>query len=236
MATHPVRPAPIALVFLALAHAATAQPDAAGRQTAPSWSNDFTAHVEALAVLQTLNAELLSHDSATLTLDRWCDAHHLASPARIVAVRDKATTKPAGAEQRKTLGVGPAEPIRYRRVKLTCGAHVLSEADNWYVPSRLTADMNHQLETTDIAFGRAVQPLRFQHRTLSAKLLWSPLPDGWDVKSAGLPDAAATTLQVPHEVLQHQAVLALPDGTPFSTVVETYTDEVLAFPQPKPAT
>ena len=30
---------------------------------------------EAIAVLQSLNAELLSHDSATLTLDRWCDAH-----------------------------------------------------------------------------------------------------------------------------------------------------------------
>jgi hypothetical protein len=32
-------------------------------------------------------AELLSHDSATLTLDRWCAAHRMASPARIVAER-----------------------------------------------------------------------------------------------------------------------------------------------------
>jgi hypothetical protein len=170
-----------------------------------------------------------------LPLMKNVDAHHLASPANIVAVRDKATIKEATADQRKTLGVGATEPIRYRRVKLTCGSHVLSEADNWYVPSRLTADMNHQLETTDIAFGRAVQPLHFQRRTLSAKLLWSPLPDGWEVKAAALPDAAVRTLQVPHEVLQHQAVLALPDGTPFSNVVETYTEAVLAFPQPRPA-
>jgi hypothetical protein len=232
MDIRPLRLAPAALVFLALAHAASAQPDG---KRAPAWSSDFTARVEALAVLQTLNAELLSHDSATLTLDHWCDAHHLASPAKIVAVRDKATTKEATADQRKTLGVGATEPIRYRRVKLTCGSRVLSEADNWYVPSRLTPDMNHQLETTDIAFGRAVQPLHFQRRTLSAKLLWSPLPDGWEIKAAALPDAAAKTLQVPHDVLQHQAVLALPDGTPFSEVVETYTDEVLAFPQPRPA-
>jgi hypothetical protein len=28
-------------------------------------------------------------------------------------------------------------------------------------------------------------------------------------------------------------LLTLPDGTPFSEVVETYTDEVLAFPQPQ---
>jgi chorismate-pyruvate lyase len=230
---HP-RPHSIALAtlgWLACVHGALADGDG---KRAP-WSNDFTARVEALAVLATLNAELLSHDSATLTLDRWCDAHHLASPAKIVAVRDKAVTKEATTDQRKTLGVSATEPIRYRRVKLACGAHVLSEADNWYVPSRLTPEMNQQLETTDIAFGRAVQALHFQRRTLSAKLLWSPLPDGWEVKPAALPDAASKTLRVPHEVLQHQAVLVLPDGTPFSEVVETYTEEVLAFPQPKPA-
>ena len=31
----------------------------------------YVLRVEALALLQTLNAELLSHDSATLTLERW---------------------------------------------------------------------------------------------------------------------------------------------------------------------
>jgi ketosteroid isomerase-like protein len=28
-------------------------------------------------------------------------------------------------------------------------------------------------------------------------------------------------------------VLTLPDGTPFSTVIEKYTDDVLAFPEPR---
>ena len=167
-------------------------------------------------------------------LDRWCDAHHLASPAKIVAQRDRDARKDASADQRKLLGVTAGEPLRYRRVKLACGSHVLSEADNWYVPARLTADMNHQLDTTDIAFGRAVQPLHFQRRTLSATLLWSPLPEGWETGSAPLPDAAGKVLQIPHAVLQHQAVLTLPDGTPLSEVIETYTDEVLAFPQPRP--
>lgn len=197
-----------------------------------AWSADFLGRVEALAVLQTLNAELLGHDSATLTLDRWCDAHRLASPAKVVAVRDRDTAKPPSAEHRKVLNVGESEPIRYRRVKLTCGGHVLSEADNWYVPSRLTPEMNQQLETTDIAFGRAVQALHFQRRTLSAKLLWSPLPDGWDMAPSTLPDADAKALRIPHEVLQHRAVLVLPDGTPISHVIETYTEQVLAFPQP----
>jgi hypothetical protein len=93
--------------------------------------------------------------------------------------------------------------------------------------------MNQQLETTDIAFGRAVQALHFQRRTLSAKLLWSPLPEGWDIAPALPPEPRGQTLQIPHEVLQHQAVLVLPDGTPISHVIETYTEQVLAFPQPR---
>lgn len=199
----------------------------------PAWANDFTARLEALALLQSLNADLLGHDSATLTLDRWCDAHHLASPAKVVAARDRGAQKAATAEQRQILKVSASEPIGYRHVKLMCGNHVLSEADNWYVPSRLTAEMNHQLDTSDIAFGRAVQALHFHRQTLAAKLLWSPLPDGWEIAPVAL-DAGGKTLAIPHDVLQHQAVLSLPDGTPISEVVETYTREVLAFPQPRP--
>lgn len=142
----------------------------ASAQTA--WPDNFTARLEALALLQTLNAELLSHDSATLTLDRWCDAHHLASPAHIVAEQVRGADKPLPGDQRQVLAIGPGEPVRYRRVRLLCGSHVLSEADNWYVPSRLTPEMNHALETTNVSFGRVVQPLHFRRRTLSATLLW----------------------------------------------------------------
>ena len=226
---------PVAFVALALALGAAvhAAPDPTGDGRPPVWANDFVARVEALALLQTLNADLLSHDSATLTLDRWCAAHHLApAPVKVVAQRDRTVDKPATADHRRALGVSEREPLRYRRVKLVCGAHVLAEADNWYVPSRLTPDINRQLDTTDIAFGRAASPLHFQRRTLSAKLLWSPLPDGWELAPAALPDAGAPALAVPHGVLEHQAVLTLPDGTPISEVVETYTERVLAFPQP----
>ena len=44
---------------------------------------------------------------------------------------------------------------------------------------------------------------------------------------------AAGALAVPDHVLEHRAVLSLPDGEPFNEVVETYTGEVLAFPPPK---
>ena len=197
----------------------------------PGWRDDFIGRLEATAVLQTLNAELLSHDSATLTLDRWCDSHQLASPPKIVAEQVHGAEKAPTAQQRQQLGVDDREPIRYRRVRLRCGDYVLSEADNWYVPSRLTPDMNQQLDTTNIPFGRAVQALHFQRRTLSAKLLWSPLPGGWESGSAPLPGNLAA-LQIPPEVIEHRAILVLPSGTPFSEVEETYTRNVLAFPEP----
>lgn len=202
-------------------------------EQAKPWRDNFTTRLEALALLQSLNADLLSHDSATLTLDRWCGAHRLADPAKIVAERMRDVEKPATAEQRELLGVSAAEPLRYRRVRLKCGTRVLSEADNWYVPARLTAEMNQALDSSDIAFGRAVQALQFRRRTLSAELLWSPLPQGWEMNaSAQMKEAKA--LDVPAYVIQHKAVLALPDGTPISEVVETYTSEVLGFPEPMP--
>ncbi len=196
------------------------------------WQESFTARLEALALLETLNAELLSHDSATQTLDHWCAAHRLASPAHIVAERVAGAEQAPTDEQRQLLGVSATEPIRYRKVRLTCGGHVLSEAENWYVPARLTPEMNRLLDTTDTAFGRAVQALDFHRWTLSVKQLWSPLPQDWEM-GVPLPERGGTTLPMPHAVLEHRAVLALPDGTPFSEVVETYTREVLAFPEPQ---
>jgi chorismate-pyruvate lyase len=202
---------------------------------APTWPDTFVTRVEAIALLQTLNVNLLSHDSATLTLERWCDIHRLASPARIVAVRDPAGEKPVSPEQRRELGVSPAEPVRYRRVRLFCGTVELSDADNWYVPGRLTVEMNKLLDRTDIPFGKVVQALHFRRRTLSSTLLWAPLPEGWEMNPNPIaPNDASAVLTIPPELLQHRALLILPDGTPFSEVVETYTAGVLAFQAPGP--
>jgi chorismate-pyruvate lyase len=196
-----------------------------------NWSANFVSRVEALALLETLNSELLSNNSATLTLERWCDVHHLASPPRIEALRVPDADKPVSPELRQELHVTPTEPVRYRRVQLTCGSIVLSEADNWYVPSRLTPEMNKLLDTTDTPFGRAVQTLHFQRRTLSSKLLWHPLPEGWEMNAASI---NAAVVPMPATLLEHRAVLTLPDGTPFSEVVESYTANVLGFPMPHP--
>jgi hypothetical protein len=196
------------------------------------WPNNLVGRLQALALIESLNADLLAHDSATLTIERWCADHRLADPARIVAERVSDAAKPASAEVREALDVKPGEPLGYRRVRLKCGDHVLSEADNWYVPARLTPEMNHALETTDTPFGKAVAALHFRRHTLSADLLWRPLPKGWEIGATPVPQEAGA-LTIPDHVLEHRAVLSTPDGEPFSEVVETYTGEVLAFPPPK---
>jgi chorismate-pyruvate lyase len=219
----------IAVSVASLLGAVTTTADA--QQSATAWTDTRATRIEALAILETLNAQLLSNDSATLTLDRWCEAHKMAAPAKIVAERVHGADKEATADIRQLLNVSSTEAVRFRHVRLHCGDHVLSEADNWYVPARLTADMNQVLDTTDTSFGRAVQALNFRRRTISAQLLWSPLPAGWDMEHS-LPKINKGPLSVPAETIQHRAVLTLPDATPFSLVVETYTNEVLSFPQP----
>ncbi|MFO1074875.1 MAG: hypothetical protein U1E17_19715 [Geminicoccaceae bacterium] len=195
------------------------------------WPDTPLARLAALAELQTLNAELLGHASATLTLDRWCARHQLATDARIVADRVGGEDKQPPAEIRAQLRAGDAEPVAYRRVRLRCGERVLSEADNWYLPARLTAEMNHALETSDAAFGRVVQPLDFRRHTLSAQLFWSPVPEGWDIGSAPLPEGTeGASLAIPDQVIEHRALLVRGDGDPFSYVIETYQGAVLDFP------
>ncbi len=198
---------------------------------APAWPDTVVARLAALALLETLNAELLSHDSATLTLEHWCDMHRLASPARIVAQRDRAIDKPVSAELRQELGATSTDLIRYRRVKLVCGSRVLSEADNWYVPARLTPEMNNLLDTTDTPFGKAVRALNFQRHTLSSTLLWSALPADWEMASTPSKDGSGV-LHIPAYLLQQRALLRTADGVAFSEVVETYTADVLAFAPP----
>src|SRR5579862_4335915 len=156
---------------------------------------------EARRLAARLNADLLSHDSATETLQRWCAARHLAEPAKIVAERVLGPAKPAGAEVRRLLHAAPNEPIRYRRVALACGDHVLSNADNWYRPGALTVQMNAELDTTDHPFGAVVRSLGFHRHTLRAMILIS-------AKDRGTPDA----------IIRHEAVLETPDGAPFSLV------------------
>lgn len=144
--------------------------------------------------VEALSARLLASHSATAVLQEICDR-------RAPGERVRAERLPPGPEApawvREALAAS-GEAIRHRRVRLMCGPEVLSVADNWFVPGRLTPEMNATLETTDTPFGVAVRSLDYRRRTLSVCYL----DDG-----AG--------------VLEHKAVLVA-DGVPFSLVLETY--------------
>lgn len=192
-------------------------------------ANGFVTRLKAALLIETLNAELLSHDSATSTLERWCATYSLAASPKIVAARVFTVDEPPTDELRRDLRVTPAHAVRHRRVKLLCGTLVLSEADNWYVPARLTPEMNKLLDTTDTPFGRVAKSLDFRRHTISVRILSPVLPDGWETMSpARIEELGEPCL--PARLLEHRALLTLPDGTPFSEVLETYTGSVLSGP------
>jgi chorismate-pyruvate lyase len=199
--------------------------------SAAPWPDTPLGRVAAVAVVETLNARLLASASATATLEAWCGEHRMASPARLTAALVRGVEKPVGEAQRALLQVSPTEPVKYRRVRLACGGHVLSEADNWYVPGRLTAEMNRVLETSTTPFGRAVAGLHPVRQTLSAQVLWSPLPAGWDLTVGAARPAADSggALAIPPALFRHRALLYDDQRRPFSLVVETYTGEVLDY-------
>ena len=145
---------------------------------------------------------LAAQDSATAALGQWCKARAIADPPTIRAEQAGIAPHPS-AEVRRLLAA-PDEPLAYRHVRLVCGDAVLSEADNWYVPSRLTAEMNRTLNTTQTPFGRVVSPLGFTRERLSALR----------GRAAECPKGT---------VLSHRARLVLADGRPISLVTECYT-------------
>jgi chorismate-pyruvate lyase len=196
----------------------------------PAWPDTYVARLQALALLETFNAEVLANRSATAVLESWCRDHRLAAEPKIAAESVKGAGKAPSADTRARLGVTAPDEVKYRRVRLKCGERVLSEADNWYVPARLTPEMNRTLETTSTPFGRAVQALEPYRRTVSVQLLWKPLPDGWERQ---LPQGAgAGALAIPDAILEHRAVLYTRDHRPFSEVHEVYQRQLFAFPLP----
>ena len=135
-------------------------------------------------------------------------AEHLFTSPDIRALKDPGAELAATAETRAALKVGPQERLGYRHVQLVCGGKVLSVAHNWYVPARLTSEMNAALEGSDAPFGKVAAPLNYTREE-------RPAHRGGD---SACP--AGT-------VLTKGAVLRLPDGTPISLVIECYTSEIL---------
>lgn len=162
------------------------------------------------ALIAALRSRILASHSATLALESWCADYKLAGDPHLTAERLPVADKPLTAAQRARLMIGPDEPVRYRRVRLACGGRVLSEADNWYVPARLTAAMNATLDGTRTPFGRVVRPLAPVRNTVEVR---SRVPRG----EPGPDDP----------LFEVDAVLSTGAGQPFCEVVETYLGSAL---------
>jgi chorismate-pyruvate lyase len=200
----------------------------------PVWPDTDRNRLLALALTQEINIEILSSRSATRSLEQWCAHYRLAEPAQIVAKRIATDEKPATAEQRRQLQVQDDQPLRYRHVQLLCGNHILSEADNWYVPSRLTPEMNRLLDTTDTPFGKVVQPLQFYRYTLSVQRFWPPLPESLSRrKDRGGNRRKTHSMSMPAVLFEHQALLYDSEHRPISLVDEFYQSALLNFAPPQ---
>jgi chorismate-pyruvate lyase len=163
-----------------------------------------------------LNDLLLSASSTTMALEQW-----FGGPLKA----QKEAPVPHPRPERCRPGTEPETACR--RVRLVSGPAVLVEAENRYAPGLLTMAMRATLADTDTPFGRVVSPLRPRRRTLAATLLWSPPGDS---ESAEIP--------VPFRILEHRALLLLPDGQTLCEVHEFFTNRLLfpLPPRPLPAT
>lgn len=149
-----------------------------------------------------LEALLAHHDSATLALEDWCRAQGLADP-RVIAHPVVGAMAREPEDLREKLGVGPDEVVKLRQVRLACGDLTLSRAFNWFVPARLTPEMNETLASTTTPFGKVAAPLKFRRELLASQ------------RGSG-PGCPAETR------LFQRALLRLPDSKGLALVEECY--------------
>ena len=191
----------------------------------------FLSRLEIISVIQSFNVRLLSSSSATATLEKWCGDHRLTQQPKIIANRIKSIDKIPSIETRQRLNVDNNELVLFRHVELSCGEHILSEADNWYVPSRLPPEINKMLEQSDVPFGKAIGSLKPVRKTFYSQQLWSPLPENWEMNdvSNNADKISALSFYPAHFILEHRALVLSQDQKPLSEVDEKYTDEILKF-------
>jgi chorismate-pyruvate lyase len=145
-------------------------------------------------------AEIAQASSATAVLQSRCATHP------ITAIRADSRAKALPRSIKARLGISDNQQVRYRHVRLMCGPTLYSDADNWYVPSRLTPAMNYALDTSETPFGKVIAPLNARRSIIRTR----------------------TRRHSPF--LRVTAVLTSESGAPLSGVVERYQAAVLTPP------
>jgi len=148
-----------------------------------------------------LAVQLASGRSASIILNAKCA--RLAPGQSLRSVALDTASPPQILDIRRRLKVTRLDALKLRHVSIKCGEIELSNAWNWYVPSRLSAEMNKLLDTTETPFGLAVKSLAFTRRVEHG---FAPTPP-------------------PGMILQQRALLLRGrDHMPFAFVLENYTE------------
>ena len=159
---------------------------------------------------------LQSSNSATATLEEWMAQRdgqaHYALRARAVA----GEPRPASPAQRTRLQLDPGMDVRYRHVELVYNELVLSTAENWYVPARLSMDMRDALDGGGLPFGRVIEELSPKREMLSSEKIWNT-------------GSAVGPTPPPEHILRFRALVLARDGMPICEVDEVYMRTVVTF-------
>ncbi|CEF57013.1 hypothetical protein [Acetobacter ghanensis] len=201
----------------------------------PSWQNSFLHRLMLASLINQMENHLLAESSATQTLERWLRDHKLLGKQETLrAEREPDAQRICPPDMAAALDLPtPHTALNYRKIRLVNQGRTYSEAENWFVPQRLTKTMTEALEQTDTPFGRVVSPLRFTRQLIRRETLWSPLPELWEMQPyCQNQEQAEELLALPAHLFRHIALLRTHEGTPFSLVVETYTPQSFAFAPP----
>jgi chorismate-pyruvate lyase len=162
---------------------------------------------------EALRTYILAADSVTLAMSDWCREHGIGRlPLRSVVHR-RAGIRPLPADF--PIRIGHDEAVWFREITLMAGDVPLLDADNWFLPYRISPDAAATLLETDTPFGTALLPGR-QTRVSTAILV----PEA----AGALPPEGVRSPGV--AVLTLRGIVSL-DGQPVSYVEERFRPDLL---------
>lgn len=176
------------------------------------------------ALIQELSRRLCKTPTATAALVAWCEEHRISSAPVTVICRHRCHPTATARDVIAELNPLPRESIAYRSVQLVRGGLPLVDAENWFIPHRLTPGMREALEATDVPFGELIAPLRPMRRTLAMQTR--------DF-SAGIPldhllERQRAERQYPGAIIRIDAVVISGSGLPLAYVRENFRPELIA--------
>ena len=150
-------------------------------------------------LMEAWNRRLLDAPIATDELQHWCDEREgIPFGVKINATILPGSGTPLSPMDRRRLAIAADEPVAYRHVRLECMGILLSEADNWYVPTRLTADMQRLLAQTKTPFGAVIRPFRPRRQNRLLRMTGGAI------------------------LFEHEGLVTTADGKPLALVRERY--------------